>query len=84
MYQIIDAHMREVLFLNVRMFGEKTAIKKSIISYYKYNDTIWGKCFRYNLANKINGDKINIINTTVYGEPNNLRIVFNLEKPDDV
>ncbi len=45
----------------------------------EFNDTIYGKCFRYNSGKNIYGNKIDIINTTVYGKPNNLRIGFNLD-----
>ena len=45
----------------------------------EYNDTVWGKCFRYNSGKNIYGNKIDIINTTVYGKPNNLKIGFYLD-----
>ncbi len=49
----------------------------------EYIDTVWGKCFRYNSAYNINRNKKDVIKTTVYGKPNNLRISFNLDGPDD-
>ena len=47
----------------------------------EYNDTVWGKCFRYNSGKNKYGNKIDIINTTVYGKPDNLRIGFYLDGP---
>ena len=50
----------------------------------EFNDTVYGKCFRYNSVKNIFGEKVDIINTTVYGKPNNLRIGFNLNTQDEL
>jgi len=49
----------------------------------EFKDAVWNKCFRYNSGKDIYGNKIDIVNTTVYGKPNNLRIGFILNGQDD-
>jgi len=49
----------------------------------EYKDTVWGKCFRYNSGRDFYGNKIDIVNTAIFSKPNNLRIGFNLDTPDD-
>jgi len=47
------------------------------------NDSVYGKCFRYNSGKSLNGLTIDILNVTTTGEPNNLRMNLYLELPKE-
>ena len=50
----------------------------------EFNDLVYAKCFWYNSGKNIFGDNVKIIRTTNSGEPNNLRIAFNLDIPVEI
>ena len=45
----------------------------------EFNDTVYGKCFRYNSGTNMYGEKYNFTKTAVIGKRNNLRISFYLD-----
>ncbi len=49
----------------------------------EFNDTVYGKCFRFNSGKNIYGEKFDIINSTTSGKPNNLKIELFLESFSD-
>ena len=48
--------------------------------FVEFNDIIYGKCFRFNPGMSVRGKKLDLINTTTSGKPNNLRVAFHIEK----
>lgn len=49
----------------------------------QFSDLTYGKCYRYNSGKNIVDEKIELINATIHGKPNNLRLGFYLNMTEE-
>ena len=61
---------------------ENIYVKNFSKVFYAFNDSVFGKCYRYNAGKNIYGQKLDILNSTSSGKPNGLTIKLYLKVPE--